>query len=257
MGLALAHGATSVDAVEIDPEIVRIGRQFHPERPYADPRVHSFVNDGRAFLRGATGEYDLVIFALTDSLTLVSSTANVRLESFLFTEEAFAAARDHLADDGIFVMYNFYREPWLIEKLATMVADVHGHEPLVRLPGNNSAVIAAGPGIVTFLASGALDPAESDEVPIVGEIRPSPATDDWPFLYLRTPGIAPYYLAAIGFLLAFALVAVFGSARLAGAQAVAGSARTSSCWGSRSCCSRRGAWSASACCSARPGSSMP
>ena len=37
-----------------------------------------------------------VIFALPDSLTLVSTTANIRLESFLYTEESFAAARDHL-----------------------------------------------------------------------------------------------------------------------------------------------------------------
>jgi hypothetical protein len=41
-----------------------------------------------------------------------------------------------------------------------------------------------------------------------------PATDDWPFLYLRVPTIAPYYLAALGFLLAFAAVSVFGAARL-------------------------------------------
>ena len=33
---------------------------------------------------------------------------------------------------------------------------------------------------------------------------PTVATDDWPFLYLRNPGIAPYYLAALGVLFAFA-----------------------------------------------------
>ena len=41
---------------------------------------------------------------------------------------------------------------------------------------------------------------------------PVQATDDWPFLYLRTPTIQPHYLAALGFVLLFALVAVAGSA---------------------------------------------
>jgi hypothetical protein len=157
-----------------------------------------------------------VIFALTDSLTLVSSTANVRLESFLFTEEAMAAARDRLAPDGVFVMYNFYREPWLIEKLVTMVGNVHGQEPLLRLLGTSSGVIAAGPGVVALQQAG-VPASESDPIPAVGDPAPKPATDDWPFLYLRVPAVAPYYLVALGFLLAFAAASVMGAARLTGA----------------------------------------
>jgi hypothetical protein len=210
--LALTRGAKSIDAVEIDPEIARIGREFHPDGVYRDPRVRITVNDGRAFLRGSTGRYDLVIFALTDSLTLVSSTANVRLESFLYTEEAMAAARDHLGPEGVFVMYNFYRDPWLITKLRDMLTDVYGGSPLVKLIPTNGAVLAAGPG-TTAPAAGASAP-QSDPIPAVGEPEPMPATDDWPFLYLRVPTIAPYYLAALGFLLAFAAVSVFGAARL-------------------------------------------
>ena len=53
-----------------------------------------------------------------------------------------------------------------------------------------------------------------DPVPQVGRCRPAAATDDWPFLYLRTPTIAPYYLTALAFLLVFALVAVLGAARV-------------------------------------------
>ena len=64
----------------------RIGVRHHPDQPYEDPRVTRIENDGRAFLRGTNEQYDLVIFALPDSLTLVSTTANLRLESFLFTD---------------------------------------------------------------------------------------------------------------------------------------------------------------------------
>ena len=51
VAVALAQGAQSVDAVEIDPGIAEIGRRRHPNRPYQDPRVHLVVDDGRAFLQ--------------------------------------------------------------------------------------------------------------------------------------------------------------------------------------------------------------
>jgi SAM-dependent methyltransferase len=214
--LALARGAKHVDAVEIDPKLAQVGRDFHPEDVYDDPRVTVHVNDGRAFLNGSREQYDLVVYALTDSLTLVSSTAGVRLESFLFTEESMAAARDHLAPEGLFVMYNLYREPWLIAKLDMMLGDVFGTH-LVRLPGPAEAVLAAGPAVDAL--RGAMPPGDRvDPVPVAGEPDPRAATDDWPFLHLRTATVAPYYLVALGFILTFGLVAVMAAARAAAAS---------------------------------------
>jgi len=213
--LALAKGAGHVDAVEIDPELARIGRQFHPDHVYDSPKVTLTVNDGRAFLRSSTERYDLIVFALTDSLTLVTSTGNVRLESFLFTEQAMASARDHLTPNGVFVMYNIYRESWLVAKLDQMATDTFGQPPLLRLVGPSEAVFASGPA-VSGGAAGALGDAV-DPLPTVDGAAPKPATDDWPFLYLRTPQIAPYYLAALAFLLGLAVIAVGGAVRLSGA----------------------------------------
>lgn len=209
--LALAREAGHVDAVEIDPALARIGRELHPEDVYSDPRVRVTVNDGRAFLRASTERYDLIVFALTDSLTLVSSTGSIRLESFIFTEEAMALARDHLGPDGIFVMYNYYREPWLVTKLDGMLTDTFGHRPLVRILNSGTAVLAGGPAVAAL--AGGQPPADRVD-PVPDGVRPQPATDDWPFPYLRTPGIAPYYLAALTFLLLFAGLAVIGAARV-------------------------------------------
>jgi hypothetical protein len=211
--LALQRGSQHIDAVEIDPLIARIGKEFHPDRPYDDPRVSLHIDDGRAFLQRTTDRYDLVIFALTDSLTLVTNTANVRLESFIFTEESIAAARDHLDDSGVFVMYNLYREPWLVSKLQSMAADVFDQQPLLRLDGPTNAVIAAGPGVQQAATSGSLGDAV-DQLPTFTGVTPVPATDDWPFLYLRTPSVAPYYLVALAILLGFAVVAVGLASRL-------------------------------------------
>jgi SAM-dependent methyltransferase len=211
--LALRMGASHVDAVEIDPVIVRLGRDHHPDDPYDDPRVTTVVNDGRAFLSNTDRRYDLIVYALTDSLTLVTSTANVRLESFLYTREALEAARNRLAPDGLFVMYNLYREPWVVSRLDAMVGEVFGQEPLLRLPSPANAVIAAGP--LAMPASGVTPADVLDVLPAEALPAPRATTDDWPFIYLRAPGIAPYYLVALGFLLAFAALAVVGAARVA------------------------------------------
>ena len=85
---ALRYGARHIDAVEIDPVIQSIGMTENPDKPYADPRVTPHLDDGRHFLRTTERKYDLVVYALVDSLILHSGYSNIRLESYLFTEQA-------------------------------------------------------------------------------------------------------------------------------------------------------------------------
>ena len=214
--VALAHGAGHVDAVEIDPYLQDIGVRKHPDRPYADPRVARTVDDGRAFLSRHPERFDLVVFALPDSLTLVSTSANVRLESFLFTTEAFRAVRAHLNDGGIFVLYNYYRDPRLVMKLNEMLQDSFGGKVLLRqYPGASAsaATLAAGPGI-DALAGGPPPGDRADVVDVAGALRP--ATDDWPFLYLFEPGIPSHYLIALTMILLWAVLMVARGAQRGG-----------------------------------------
>jgi hypothetical protein len=127
---ALRHGATHVTAVDIDPVILRLGAERHPDKPYSDPRVTVVCDDARHFLRTTTKKYDLVVFALIDSLTVQSSFSGVRLESYMFTKESFEAVRDHLSPRGVMVLYNYFREKWLVDRLANTAADVFGRDPL-------------------------------------------------------------------------------------------------------------------------------
>ena len=87
---ALHFGVGRVDAVEIDPVIQDIGIHNNPDHPYQDSRVVPHLDDGRHFLRTTDRKYDLVVYALVDSLILHSGYSNIRLESYLFTEQAFA-----------------------------------------------------------------------------------------------------------------------------------------------------------------------
>src|SRR5438309_1031752 len=135
VAVALAKGAQHVDAVEIDPRLRDLGAQLHPDRPYQDPRVTSIIDDGRAFLQRTTRRYDLILFALPDSLTLVSGQSSLRLESYLFTVEAVSEARAHLKPGGVFGEYNYYRDRWLVDRLAGTLRQVYGHAPCLDSTG--------------------------------------------------------------------------------------------------------------------------
>jgi spermidine synthase len=129
---ALQWGATHVDAVEIDPAIYRLGRLHHPDRPYDDPRVQIHLDDGRNFLRATNRQYDLVIYALVDSLVLHSGYSNIRLESFLFTDQTFADVHRHLKPNGVFVIYNYFRQGWVAARLQKGLEQAFGNgNPLV------------------------------------------------------------------------------------------------------------------------------
>ena len=128
---ALRAGAKRVDAVEIDPRINELGRRLHPNQPYSDARVAVHLDDGRSFVRNTERKYDLAVYAVVDSLVLHSGYSSLRLESFLFTPEAFADVKRTLKPGGVFVMYNYYRQGWVVGRLARMAEDVFGTKPLV------------------------------------------------------------------------------------------------------------------------------
>lgn len=128
---ALANGAKHVDAVEIDPVIYDLGRADHPDHPYQDPRVTVHIDDGRSFVRKTQQKYDLVIYALVDSLVLHSGYSSLRLESFLFTQQAFEDIAARLKPGGIFVVYNQFRQGWIVGRIDRMSEEAFGSKPLV------------------------------------------------------------------------------------------------------------------------------
>ena len=140
---ALRSGVKHIDAVEIDPRINAIGRRAHPDQPYSDARVSIHLDDGRSFARNTERKYDLAVYALVDSLVLHSGYSSLRLENFLFTREALEDVKRTLKPDGVFAMYNFYRQGWVVGRLAKMAEEVFGEQPLViSLPQRD----AIGPG---------------------------------------------------------------------------------------------------------------
>lgn len=207
VAVALERGAGHVDAVEIDPQLHRLGVALHPDQPYDDPRVTVHITDGRAFLEQTDSRYDLILFALPDSLTLVAGQSSIRLESYLFTLEAMEAARDRLKPDGAFSMYNFYREEWLIDRFAGTLETAFGQAPCVDTLGSvgRRAVLTVG----TAEPSVACDQAWVRSAGVV-----EPSRDDHPFPYLREAQIPGFYLLTMTLILAASVVLI----RVSGAR---------------------------------------
>jgi SAM-dependent methyltransferase len=202
VAVALSRGAGHVEAVEIDPVIQALGRDRHPDRPYADDRVDVHIEDGRAFLHDATGRYDLILFALPDSHTLIAGQASLRLESYLFTEEAMREVREHLAPGGTLAMYHFYA-PAMIDRYAGTLEEVFGHPPCADV---NRRV---GVRFQTVLTINTEPDGLDCETPWVatGPV-PAPDTDDHPFPYLIRRTIPGRYLVSLALILVASAVIV-------------------------------------------------
>lgn len=186
---ALRAGVKRVDAVDIDPAIVRMGRLHHPEHPYDDARVRVIVDDARAaFRRLPAGSYDAVIFGLLDSHTQLG-VSSVRLDNYVFTQESFAAARRLVRPGGYLVVTAATLRSWFRDRFVE----------LVRSAAGNVTVRASG----TWITYAGKVGGEPDPRPTSSAILLP--TDDWPFLYLPDRTIPRAYLLALGMLVAASL----------------------------------------------------
>lgn len=195
VSVALHHGAAHIDAVEIDPAILHLGRT-HPDKPYESPLVRTVNNDARAWLNQTDQHYDLIVFGTLDSMTRLSALSNVRLDNFVYTKESLEAARRRLSEGGGVVMYFMVATDYIDTRLRSILSDVFGEPPIVvaRDFGMFNRIYLAGPAF-RHLTSGRPQPraAELAAHRAMVEIP----TDDWPYLYLEGRSISPFYLSLI------------------------------------------------------------
>src|SRR5271154_1174806 len=198
---AVRSHSRSVDAVEIDPAILQLGRT-HPERPYASSTVAAHLADARAFMKRTGRRYDLVLFGLLDSHTQQSEYANMRIDNYVYTEESLREARDLLSPNGVLFLKFQVDRDWLGQRLYLLLARVFGKPPVVFLAGSSYG--AAGTCFV-------ISPAQQVENNIAQDARLKAfvdrhkrtfdsmssvplTTDDWPYLYQEKRSIPVVFL---------------------------------------------------------------
>ena len=192
---ALRHGAQHVDAVEIDPVIVRLGLEHHPEHPYNSPRVSVIVNDARAFFNHSHRKYDLIIFGHLDSHTMLSSFSSLRLDNYVYTVESFRRAKSLLKDNGsMFVAFDSGKSLVTLRQFATLTRAL-GSAPKTLFTGYD----IFGVVFVYGKAQAAQGPTMEDLTPaLIKAAAAVPVTTDaWPFVYLPFRTIPIWILVAL------------------------------------------------------------
>ena len=138
----------------------------------------------------------------------------------MFTEESFRAVRQHLNPRGAIALYNYFREKWLVDRLANTVAAAFDQEPRVHIHQDRAylAVILAGPRLQEVVS---FPPPPPRVLAYRQPLGASPArllqrdasvmaaTDDWPFLYMRKPGLPRHYAIALAVVLIISGCAVW------------------------------------------------
>lgn len=208
---ALRNGAGHVEAVEIDPMILELGKKLHFEHPYQSPRVHLVLNDARNYIENSHDQFDLIMFSLLDSHTTASHFSNIRIDNYVYTREALARARSLLKPDGIFVVKFQVDTPWIAYRLYELLETTFGQNP-IQFQTDLGEYDMSGrffiAGSIERLRKATSDPALAAYLASHGNLRMEKATlttDDWPYFYQHEPG-----LPMIVIVVSIAILIVFG-----------------------------------------------
>jgi spermidine synthase len=192
---ALRNGAGHVVAVEIDPPIQHLGREYHFERPYSSPHVTPVVNDARSYIENSKDHFDLIVYSLLDSHTNVSNYSSVRIDNYVYTLEALEAARRLLKDDGILVLKFQAHTAWIAGRLHGLLQTVLGQVP-VDFYADASKYSSGGHFFVVGSPKRLGQASSSTE--LAGYLKSHSGveiesahltTDDWPYFYQHEPGL--------------------------------------------------------------------
>jgi SAM-dependent methyltransferase len=208
---ALRNGAGRVEAIEIDPLILKLGRELHFEHPYQSPRVHVTLDDARSYIENSHDQFDLIVFSLLDSHTTTSHFTNIRIDNYVYTREALQRAKQLLKPDGLFIVKFQVENPWIASRLFKLLHDTFGRDP-IQFQTDIGEYDTSGRFFVSGsperLAKATSEPALAAYLATHGNVPMEPAvvtTDDWPYFYQHAPG-----LPLIVILVSIAVLVVFG-----------------------------------------------
>jgi len=206
---ALRNGYSSVFSVDIDGKIIELGKRLHPEKPYDHPAVVPIVNDARAFFEQYQGDpFDVVCFGYLDSHAMFSSMSSLRLDNYVYTQEAIHSAWRHVSERGhLSVAFSVYAGQWIIDRLYWTIARATGKEPFVIAHG-----LHEGATFIVGKDSAVIHWDRMARYPRIFPRYTAKATritsDDWPFLYIKPRHFPWGYLIVLTAVVLIASVSV-------------------------------------------------
>ncbi|OGG02317.1 MAG: hypothetical protein A3F83_07975 [Candidatus Glassbacteria bacterium RIFCSPLOWO2_12_FULL_58_11] len=209
VAVALRHNASRIDAIEIDPVILKFGNILHPQRVFQSSKVNPVNTDARAYIKQTKKKYDLIVYGFLDSHTMLASKSGIRLDSYVYTVEAFREARSRLKMEGIISLSFSYLSDNLNQKIFDMLKEAFdGKSPLVyNTSFGNGHTFIIGENLSTANVPELLWSKNISEQFESNLIPADKATDNWPFLYMPVKKFPLYYLAMV--LVLFSISSIF------------------------------------------------
>ncbi len=112
--LALYHGAGTIDAVELNPQMTNLVTDTYAEfagHLYDDARITVHTQEARGFVARSKDQYDLIQVALLDSFAASGSGVTALNESYLYTVEAIQEYLKHTAPGGLLAITRWLKLP--------------------------------------------------------------------------------------------------------------------------------------------------
>ena len=111
---AVYHGARVIDAVELNPQVMKLVGDTHAEfagHLYDDERINVYVDEARSFVTRSAAQYDLIHVALLDSFAASGAGVQALSESYLYTVEAIREYLRHVAPGGMLSITRWLKVP--------------------------------------------------------------------------------------------------------------------------------------------------
>ena len=192
----------NISAVEIDPVIANLGKKLHPEKPYNNKNVEIIIDDARSYINKTNKKYDVIVYGLLDSQMNLSSKGGIRLDSYVYTVEAFKETRSKLNKNGFLIVSFFAQTDEIGFKIFKMLEKAFEKKPKVlKSSSNNRYVFLISnenrvfnfENVEFFKISNEFNNNENYNVDL--------STDDWPFLYMPKKVYPTSYMFIISVLI--------------------------------------------------------
>jgi len=111
---AVANGARSVTAVEVNPIIVGLMQKTYAEFSggiYNRPEIRVVNDEARSFIRRSNQKYDVIQAGYIDTYAATAAGAFSLTENTLYTVEAYEDYLSHLSPNGIVAIQRYFEDP--------------------------------------------------------------------------------------------------------------------------------------------------
>jgi hypothetical protein len=165
--LALYHGATRVDAVELNPQMTAFVQDRYSAfagKVYEDPRIELHIKEARGFVAQSETLYDLIHIGLLDSFGASGSGVQSLNESYIYTVEALREYMAHTTPGGMIAITRWLKLPPRdsLKLVATAIEAMRANG--ISDPGKRLVAIRSWNTSTLLIRNGEFTPEEIGEV---------------------------------------------------------------------------------------------